>query len=50
MALDEAGIQIPFPHLQLFIDDIEERCIDKLAALPALGVKPATRVMPLRAA
>ncbi len=25
MALDEAGIQIPFPHLQLFVDDVSDR-------------------------
>jgi small-conductance mechanosensitive channel len=25
LALDDAGIQIPFPHLQLFVDDVEER-------------------------
>lgn len=24
-ALDEAGIEIPFPHLQLFVDDVRER-------------------------
>jgi len=31
LALDAAGIQIPFPHLQLFIDDVEERVIKKVA-------------------
>lgn len=25
VALDHAGIEIPFPHLQLFVDDVEER-------------------------
>jgi len=25
VALDKAGIQIPFPHLQLFVDNVEER-------------------------
>lgn len=25
VALDQAGIQIPFPHLQLFVDDVEDR-------------------------
>jgi small conductance mechanosensitive channel len=25
LALDEAGIQIPYPHLQLFVDDVEDR-------------------------
>jgi small-conductance mechanosensitive channel len=38
-ALDDAGIQIPFPHLQLFIDDIEDRVLDKVAALPALRAR-----------
>lgn len=32
-ALDAAGIQIPYHHLQLFWDDIEPRVVDKLAAL-----------------
>ena len=33
LALDEAGIEIPFPHLQLFVDDIEDRVWDKAAGL-----------------
>lgn len=28
-ALDEAGIEIPFPHLQLFWDDVEDRVVRK---------------------
>jgi len=32
-ALDAAGIQIPFPHLQLFVDDVEDRVIRKVAQL-----------------
>jgi hypothetical protein len=24
MALDQAGIQIPFPHLQLFVDEVSD--------------------------
>lgn len=32
-ALDDAGIQIPFPHLQLFWDDIEPRVVEKLGML-----------------
>lgn len=24
-ALDKAGIEIPFPHLQLFVDDVTDR-------------------------
>jgi small conductance mechanosensitive channel len=34
LALDAAGIQIPFPHLQLFWDDIEDRVVRKLASVP----------------
>ncbi len=37
LALDAAGIQIPFPHLQLFVDDVEERVIDKVSRLPRLA-------------
>ncbi len=33
LALDKAGIEIPFPHLQLFVDDVEERVWHKAAAL-----------------
>ena len=33
LALDEAGIEIPFPHLQLFVDDVEDRVWDKAAGL-----------------
>jgi small conductance mechanosensitive channel len=33
LALDDAGIQIPFPHLQLFVDDVEDRVWDKAAGL-----------------
>jgi len=36
LALDAAGIQIPFPHLQLFWDDVEERVVKKFAAVPKL--------------
>ena len=32
-ALDAAGIQIPFPHLQLFWDDVEQRVVEKLKVL-----------------
>jgi small conductance mechanosensitive channel len=31
LALDAAGIQIPYPHLQLFVDDVERRVFDKAA-------------------
>jgi small conductance mechanosensitive channel len=37
LALDAAGIQIPFPHLQLFIDDVEERVIKKVVQLRPLA-------------
>lgn len=30
IALDAAGIQIPFPHLQLFIDDVQDRVVEKM--------------------
>jgi small conductance mechanosensitive channel len=33
LALDDAGIQIPFPHLQLFVDDVEERVWSRAAKL-----------------
>lgn len=32
-ALDAAGIQIPFPHLQLFVDSVEERVWRRVAEL-----------------
>ena len=32
-ALDAAGIQIPFPHLQVFWDDVEDRVVEKLRPL-----------------
>jgi len=35
LALDEAGIEIPFPHLQLFLDNVEDRVWNRLE--PALG-------------
>ena len=33
LALDKAGIQIPFPHLQLFVDDVEDRVIEKVGGI-----------------
>jgi small conductance mechanosensitive channel len=36
LALDQAGIQIPFPHLQLFWDDVEDGVVKKLATVPKL--------------
>ena len=38
-ALDAAGIQIPFPHLQVFWDDVEDRVVEKLGTLR--GGEPA---------
>lgn len=34
-ALDDAGIEIPFPHLQLFVDNVEERVWSRMASLRA---------------
>ncbi len=36
LALDAAGIQIPYPHLQLFVENVEDRVWSKAAALPSL--------------
>jgi small conductance mechanosensitive channel len=36
LALDAADIQIPYPHLQLFWDDVEDRVIKKFATVPKL--------------
>lgn len=30
VALDKAGIEIPFPHLQLFVDDVKDRVWERL--------------------
>lgn len=35
LALDAAGIQIPYPHLQVFLEDVEDRFIRKTAGLLA---------------
>lgn len=37
VALDQAGIEIPYPHLQLFVEDIREPALGKVAALPAMA-------------
>lgn len=39
LALDAAGIQIPYPHLQLFVDNVEDRVWQKIPGvrLPAAG-------------
>jgi small-conductance mechanosensitive channel len=36
VSLDQAGIEIPFPHLQLFVEDIRRRVWDDVARLPSL--------------
>jgi small-conductance mechanosensitive channel len=36
-ALDKAGLEIPFPHLQLFVDDVEDRVWKGLSTVPALS-------------
>jgi small-conductance mechanosensitive channel len=33
LALDEAGIEIPFPHLQLFVDDVDDRVWGRASSL-----------------
>jgi len=35
-ALDTAGIEIPFPHLQLFVDEVKTPAVEQLARLRAL--------------
>ncbi len=37
LALDEAGIEIPFPHLQLFVDTVEDSVWQGAAALIGSG-------------
>ena len=37
LALDTAGIQIPYHHLQLFLEDVDERVWGKMAGLQAEG-------------
>jgi small conductance mechanosensitive channel len=32
LALDSAGIEIPYPHLQLFIENVEDRVWEKAGA------------------
>ena len=36
LALDAADIEIPFPHLQLFVDDVRDQVWEKAARFPAL--------------
>ena len=37
VALDAAGIEIPFPHLQLFVENVEERIWERAAKFPGIG-------------
>jgi small-conductance mechanosensitive channel len=37
VALDEAGIEIPFPHLQLFVDNVRKRVWKGAATIPSLA-------------
>lgn len=37
LALDGAGIQIPYPHLQLFVEKVEDRVWERLDRVPALA-------------
>jgi small-conductance mechanosensitive channel len=36
IALDTAGIEIPFPHLQLFIEDVRDAAVRQAALIPRL--------------
>lgn len=43
LALDAAGIEIPFPHLQLFVEQVEDRVWQKVARfVPPAGHASAT--------
>jgi small-conductance mechanosensitive channel len=33
LALDAAGIQIPYPHLQLFLEDVDKRVWERLGGM-----------------
>lgn len=33
LALDQAGVEIPYPHLQLFVENVEDRVWEKAGAL-----------------
>lgn len=39
LALDAAGIQIPFPHLQLFVEDVRERVWKGAASIVSGGMR-----------
>ena len=46
VALDAAGIQIPFPHLQLFVDSVEDRVWQRLESLTQDGGAEAAADVP----
>lgn len=37
VTLDAAGIEIPFPHLQLFVENVEDRVWKQAARFPGIG-------------
>jgi small conductance mechanosensitive channel len=39
VALDDAGIEIPFPHLQLFLEDVRKPVWEGLARVPGLSAR-----------
>lgn len=39
IALDRADIQIPFPHLQLFVDSVERRVLEGISELPQMAAQ-----------
>jgi len=41
LALDGAGIEIPFPHLQLFMDTVEDQVVQQAARIPRLASEAA---------
>ncbi len=45
VALDEAGIEIPYPHLQLFVEDVRDRVWEKAARFPGTaGQDPSSSI------
>ncbi len=40
VALDAAGIEIPFPHLQLFLENVDERVWKRASDVLAQGTRP----------
>jgi small conductance mechanosensitive channel len=43
LALDAAGIQIPYPHLQLFVENVDDRVWGKASELPVLAMASGGR-------